>query len=52
MNNVASAREVLEHAQTMPENSIHREVVLCSITLEQLQNDSVIQLPIVLHHQD
>lgn len=52
MNNVASAREVLEHAQSMPENSVHRGEILCSITLEQLQNDSVIQLPIVLHHQD
>lgn len=51
MNNVLSARDVLEHALSMPEKSVHREEILCSLTLEQLRNNDVIQLPIVLHHQ-
>lgn len=60
MNNVASlprvnhtrrAREVLEHAQTMPENSIHREVVLCRLTVGELVSDTLVQLPIVLSTQ-
>ena len=60
MNNVASlvrvnhtrpAREVLEHAQTMPEKSVHREVVLCRLTVGELIADTVVQLPIVLSTQ-
>ena len=60
MNNVSSlvrvnhtrpAREVLEHAQTMPENSVHREVVLCRLTVGELVADTPVQLPIVLSTQ-
>lgn len=51
MNNVASAREVLEHAQTMPEKSVHREVVLCRLTVGELVADTPVQLPIVLSTQ-
>ena len=60
MNNVASlarvnhtrpAREVLEHAQTMPEKSVHREVVLCRLTVGELVADTLVQLPIVLSTQ-
>lgn len=60
MNNVSSlprvnhtrrAREVLEHAQTMPEKSVHREVVLCRLTVGELVSDTLVQLPIVLSTQ-
>lgn len=51
MNNVASAREVLEHAQTMPEKSVHKEVVLCRLTVGELMSDTMVQLPIVLSTQ-
>ena len=60
MNNVSSlarvnhtrpAREVLEHAQAMPEKSVHREVVLCRLTVGELVSDTLVQLPIVLSTQ-
>ena len=51
VNHTRSAREVLEHAQTMPENSIHREVVLCRLTVGELVADTPVQLPIVLSTQ-
>ena len=51
MNNVASAREVLEHGLCMPENSVHREVVLCRLTVGELVADTPVQLPIVLSTQ-
>ena len=51
VNHTRSAREVLEHAQTMPENSVHREVVLCRLTVGELVADTPVQLPIVLSTQ-
>lgn len=51
VNHTRSAREVLEHAQTMPEKSVHREVVLCRLTVGELVSDTLVQLPIVLSTQ-
>lgn len=52
MDNVATAREVLAYAQSMPENSVHREVILCRLTIGELMADSRVQLPIALHSRD